>query len=85
MADIKTIGVVGCGTMGTGIAIVAARAGFKTRLYDTRPTALDQARKQAAAFLQKSLHGANCLRAKTRKSWPACSPQQISKSYLTAT
>jgi 3-hydroxyacyl-CoA dehydrogenase (EC 1.1.1.35) len=28
MSDIKTIGVVGCGTMGTGIAIVAARAGL---------------------------------------------------------
>ncbi|MCD8516003.1 MAG: 3-hydroxyacyl-CoA dehydrogenase family protein [Burkholderiaceae bacterium] len=55
MTDIKTIGVVGCGTMGTGIAIVAARAGFKTRLYDTHATALEQAYKQAAAFLGKSV------------------------------
>lgn len=55
MAEIKTIGVVGCGTMGTGIAIVAARAGFNTRLYDTRAEALQQAHKQAAAFLGKSV------------------------------
>ncbi|MDO8692908.1 MAG: 3-hydroxyacyl-CoA dehydrogenase family protein [Sheuella sp.] len=51
----KTIGIVGCGTMGTGIAIVAARAGFKTRIYDLRPEPLENARKQAAAFLKKSV------------------------------
>jgi|UniRef100_UPI0040486254 3-hydroxybutyryl-CoA dehydrogenase len=55
MSDIKTIGVVGCGTMGTGIAIVAARAGFKTRLFDTREQALAQAKAQAKAFLEKSV------------------------------
>jgi 3-hydroxybutyryl-CoA dehydrogenase len=30
MNDIRTVGVAGCGTMGAGIAIVAARAGFRT-------------------------------------------------------
>ena len=40
MSDIKTIGIVGCGTMGTGIAIVCARAGFVTRVYDVRPEPL---------------------------------------------
>ena len=33
MTDIKTVGVAGCGTMGAGIAIVAARAGFRTVAY----------------------------------------------------
>ena len=55
MNSSKTIGIVGCGTMGTGIAIVAARAGFKTRIYDLRPEPLENARKQAAAFLKKSV------------------------------
>jgi 3-hydroxybutyryl-CoA dehydrogenase len=55
MTSTQTIGVVGSGTMGTGIAIVAARAGFKTRVYDTRAEMLDQARKQTAAFLRKSV------------------------------
>ncbi len=36
LAEIKTIGVVGAGTMGTGIAQVAARAGFKVVLHDVR-------------------------------------------------
>lgn len=55
MSEIRTVGVVGSGTMGTGIAIVVARAGFKTIVLDTREDALEQARQQAAAFLQKSV------------------------------
>jgi len=54
MTEIKTIGVAGSGTMGAGIAIVAARAGFRTIVYDTRQDALDRARKQTEAFLTKS-------------------------------
>jgi 3-hydroxybutyryl-CoA dehydrogenase len=34
MSTIKTVGVAGSGTMGAGIAIVAARAGFRTIVYD---------------------------------------------------
>lgn len=55
MSDIKTIGVAGCGTMGSGIAIVAARAGFRTIVYDTRQDALDRARKQTEGFFAKSV------------------------------
>lgn len=55
MSNIKTVGVVGSGTMGTGIAIVAARAGFRTKVLDTRPDALDRARAQTRAFLEKSV------------------------------
>lgn len=55
MNEIKTVGVVGSGTMGTGIAIVVARAGFKVLVLDTQQAALDNARKQAAAFLRKSV------------------------------
>ncbi|HYG42474.1 MAG TPA: 3-hydroxyacyl-CoA dehydrogenase NAD-binding domain-containing protein, partial [Bordetella sp.] len=34
MSAIKTVGIVGSGTMGTGIAIVVARAGLKTIVLD---------------------------------------------------
>jgi len=54
-AEIKTVGIAGSGTMGAGIAIVAARAGFKTIVYDTRQEALDRARKQTAGFFAKSV------------------------------
>ena len=55
MAEIRTVGVAGCGTMGAGIAIVAARAGFRTLVYDTRADALAKARQQSEAFFAKSV------------------------------
>jgi 3-hydroxybutyryl-CoA dehydrogenase len=55
MAEIKTVGVAGSGTMGAGIAIVAARAGFKTIVFDTRSEALERARKQTQGFFAKSV------------------------------
>lgn len=41
--------------MGAGIAIVAARAGFRTRVYDSRDDAIVRARKQTEGFLAKSV------------------------------
>jgi 3-hydroxybutyryl-CoA dehydrogenase len=76
MNSSKTIGIVGCGTMGTGIAIVAARAGFKTRIYDLRPEPLENARKQAAAFLKKSVD---------RGKLPAGEDVLIMSQFLTTT
>lgn len=55
MTDIKTIGVAGAGTMGAGIAIVCARAGFKTRVLDTSAASIDRARGQTEAFLANSV------------------------------
>ncbi len=55
MREIRTAGVAGCGTMGSGIAIICARAGFKTIVYDTSTKALEQARAQMEGFLKKSV------------------------------
>jgi 3-hydroxybutyryl-CoA dehydrogenase len=55
MRDIRTVGVAGSGTMGAGIAIVCARAGFDTIVYDTRADALERAREQTRAFFAKSV------------------------------
>ncbi|KUE88049.1 MULTISPECIES: 3-hydroxyacyl-CoA dehydrogenase family protein [Cupriavidus] len=54
MTTIQTVGVAGAGTMGAGIAIVAARAGFRTIVFDMRQEALDRARGQTEAFLTRS-------------------------------
>ena len=51
MSDIQTIGVVGAGTMGHGIAQVAAAAGYQTRLCDIQPAALEK----GLAGISKSL------------------------------
>lgn len=54
--EIKTVGVCGAGgTMGAGIAIVAARAGFNVICYDTAEEPLNRAVKQTEAFFQKSV------------------------------
>jgi 3-hydroxybutyryl-CoA dehydrogenase len=55
MSKIKTVGVAGSGTMGAGIAIVAARAGFRTIVFDVSQPALDRARKQTEGFFAKSV------------------------------
>jgi len=55
MTTIRTVGVAGSGTMGAGIAIVAARAGFETIVYDTQAEALERARRQIDAFFAKSV------------------------------
>jgi 3-hydroxybutyryl-CoA dehydrogenase len=53
---IKTVGVCGAaGTMGTGIAIVAARAGFRTICFDQSAEDLARASKQTAGFFGKSV------------------------------
>jgi 3-hydroxybutyryl-CoA dehydrogenase len=46
MAEIKTVGVVGAGTMGSGIAHVFARSGFKVLLADVEQRFLDRALAQ---------------------------------------
>lgn len=54
--SIKTVGVCGAaGTMGAGITLVAARAGFRTISYDVKGVPLERAAKQSAAFLDKSV------------------------------
>ncbi len=42
---IKTVGVIGAGTMGNGIAQVFAQSGYTVKLHDAAPAALERARK----------------------------------------
>jgi 3-hydroxybutyryl-CoA dehydrogenase len=50
---IKTIGIVGAGTMGNGIAQVFAQAGFTVRLVDVAQPLLDRARGSIEKSLNK--------------------------------
>ncbi len=54
--EINTVGVAGAGgTMGAGIAIVAARAGFRTVVYDASRESLNAAFDQTRGFFEKSV------------------------------
>jgi 3-hydroxyacyl-CoA dehydrogenase len=55
--EVRTVGVLGAGTMGTGIAISLATAGFNVTLVDTKPEALSagmsRVRSTLAAAVEK--------------------------------
>jgi 3-hydroxybutyryl-CoA dehydrogenase len=51
--DIKTVGVLGTGTMGSGIAQTFAGAGRQVLMFDTQPDAIDRALKVIDKSLSK--------------------------------
>jgi 3-hydroxybutyryl-CoA dehydrogenase len=55
VAEIKTIAVIGAGTMGRGIAHVAALGGYRTVLEDVLPAALRNAQDEIRGNLDKAV------------------------------
>ena len=55
MREVKTVAVLGAGTMGHGIAHAAATSGFETRLFDVNAGQLTKARAAVDAVLMKSV------------------------------
>src|SRR2546430_15945985 len=57
MTEIRRVGVLGCGLMGSGIAQVAATAGYETTVRDVAQPVWDKARagieKSLAKFVEK--------------------------------
>ncbi|MFZ9182863.1 MAG: 3-hydroxyacyl-CoA dehydrogenase family protein [Hylemonella sp.] len=55
MQAMQKVGVVGLGTMGTGIAIVSMRAGFETVAFDLDAKRLLALQQQSEAFFKRSV------------------------------
>ena len=55
MKEVRTITVLGAGTMGHGIAHAAASSGFETRLYDVSDAAVSKGRTQIENVFKKSV------------------------------
>jgi len=55
MAEIATVGIIGAGTMGAGIAITTAMAGLPTLLIDRSEQALEGARARLDAYLGRQV------------------------------
>ena len=51
--EIRSIFIIGAGLMGGGIAQVSAQAGYKTKLFDTNPKAVEAAMEKAKGFYSK--------------------------------
>lgn len=69
MQEIKTIAVVGAGTMGSGIAQVCALAGYQTLLHDMQPATLERARTQIEGNLQKAVDRNLITTAQKAAAW----------------
>jgi 3-hydroxybutyryl-CoA dehydrogenase len=52
---IRTVAVVGAGTMGAGIAQVCAQTGWRTRLFDAFPVALERGMDAIEAFWESGM------------------------------
>ena len=52
---IKTVAVIGAGTMGAGIAQVCAQSGWQTNLFDAFPDGLEKGMKTIDAFWDKGI------------------------------
>ena len=55
MNEITTIGVLGAGTMGAGIAQIAAEAGLDVLVHDPVEGATERARERVGGFLQRKV------------------------------
>ncbi len=55
MAEIRTVAIIGAGTMGRGIAHVAALGGYRTVLEDVLPAALRNAQDEIRGNLDKAV------------------------------
>lgn len=55
LEDIKTIGIVGAGTMGQGIAQICAQAGYKAILFDINAQVLEKAQQTTVKNLDKGI------------------------------
>lgn len=73
MTEIRTVGVCGAGTMGSGIAIVATRAGHRVVLYDTQAASLERARRQTEGFFGRSVERGKMTAAQADAALAACS------------
>jgi 3-hydroxybutyryl-CoA dehydrogenase len=55
MTEIKTVGVLGCGLMGSGIAQVSAAAGYRTIVREVSPELIARGRGGLQASLEKAV------------------------------
>jgi 3-hydroxybutyryl-CoA dehydrogenase len=66
--DVRRVLVVGAGTMGAGIAQVAARAGYRTELFDVAEGAAQRARDRVADSLARAVEKGRCTAAEREQA-----------------
>ena len=61
--QVRTVAVIGAGTMGSGIAQVCAQSGLQTKIFDAFPESLDKGMERIFSFWDKGIE-----KGKTRKN-----------------
>ncbi len=67
--EIKKVGVVGCGLMGSGIAQVYAQAGYATIVREPTQELLDKGLERISSFLDKGVDRGKMTQAKRDETW----------------
>jgi enoyl-CoA hydratase/3-hydroxyacyl-CoA dehydrogenase len=67
--EIKTVGVVGCGLMGSGIAQMAAEGGFTTIVREPTQELMDQGLERIRSFLAKGVEKGKTSPARRDEVW----------------
>jgi len=68
--EIRSVAVIGAGTMGAGIAQVCAQSGWKTNLFDAFPESLQRGMKTIDAFWDKGIARGKTT-AEQKQQWAA--------------
>src|ERR1700712_736667 len=58
--EVQRVAVIGAGTMGTGIAQVSARAGYRTAIYDAAEGAARRSVERIAEALSRAVERGKC-------------------------
>ncbi len=67
--DIKKVGIVGCGLMGSGIAQTAAEGGFTTIVRELTPELMDKGLQRIRDFLAKGIEKGKMSPARRDEVW----------------
>ena len=66
--DVQRVAVIGAGVMGTGIAQVAARAGYRVELFDVVPGAAQKSLERIADSLGRAVEKGRCTAAEREEA-----------------
>jgi 3-hydroxybutyryl-CoA dehydrogenase len=86
MKDVGTVGILGAGTMGAGIAQVAAEAGLEVRIHDPVPGAVERAQQRVAGYLDRKVEkgqlSADDANAARQRVHPTAALEQVAATDL---
>ncbi len=70
--SLANVAVIGSGTMGAGIAEVAAAAGRPVRIFDINPKAVGRRLRASPGVWRRALRAANWPQSRPTRCWRGC-------------